>query len=176
MSANLTVDLRGGANYRTSIAAAAGTSPSSGTLVGQIVDVLPQNTSTNVVVWGGPSSGNFYVQVQTSDGVTSGSFTDPTSGLAQLPSAFLSGGLVLVNSGIWSSGNASISSPVDNATAFCSGGIEFAAFQNPNRYARALILSGSFNQLAGVGFIGQKRTTGSGGGFSFSPGSGTVTV
>lgn len=139
--------------------------PCSGAVVGNPVDLLLANTMTNLSVVGGLSqSGALRVRVQTSDATTSGTFTDPTSGLAQLPTSFSSGGILFINSG---------------GAGLRSGFQTFAGFQRPHRYARAIALSGDFWQAPlSVGFIGQAKTTfpGSGGGFTYSPGSGTVDV
>ena len=172
MSANLIVDLGGTVDTRASIAI----SGLVDTAVGEIVDLLHADTNCNVFVAGGVTSGPIQVAIQTSEGLTSGSFTDPTSGLPQFPPGVVSGGLFYANSGLPASGNQSVSSPVDAAPIFCSGGMQFASFQRPHRYAR-LVASG-LNVTAPVvaGFISQKRTTGSGGGFTLAPGSGTVNV
>jgi hypothetical protein len=150
--------------------------PASGEIVGGIVDMLHANNYTNLFVVGGPSSGLVSIQVQVSDSTTSGSFVDPTSGLAAFPGAFQSGGILIVNSGLWASGNP-LGAPINNAPLFCSGGIEVEAFQRTARYVRARVLSGgSFDAPLSASFIAQLKTTGSGAGFSYSPGSGTVTV
>ena len=171
MSASYLVDLGATVQHLPSIAPAAGVdgTPASGLIIGIPVDMLYSDTYTNIVVPGGVSlSGAFRIAVQTSDALTSGSFTDPTSGLpaGAMPTSFLSGGLYTANSGAALSG-----------TPCCSGVVGAAAVQRPHRYARALILSGSANNApAYVSFMGQFRTTGSGAGFTFSPGSGTVQV
>lgn len=145
-------------------------------VVGEIVDLLQANTYCNVFVAGGAGSGAIDVWIQTADATTSGSFTDPTSGLAQLPVNIVSGGRLIANSGLWVSGNYSLTAPVNNAPLFCSGGIFFGAFQRPHQYARLIWNSGPYPNAAIAGFISQKKVTGSGAGFSFSPGSGTVNV
>lgn len=168
MSASLVVDLAASAVLQPSISAdplLSGGSPfaASGGLVGGIVDLNNANTYCNLYVTAGQCySGNCRIAVQTSDSTTSGTFTDPTSGLAALPTTFQSGGLLWLNSG----GGSQL-----------SGMFECAAFQRPHRYARAVLLSGGF--FAGtlsVGFISQRRSVGSGGGFTYLPGSGTVNV
>lgn len=157
MSASLLVDLGNTCQLANSIQPAngVGASPASGVIIGQYVDMINANTFTNLFVAVGPNlSGAFRVGVQTSDLTTSGSFTDPTSGLAALPTAFQSGGLFWVGSG----GNVA------------SGVWQAAGFQNPNRYARAVVLSGSAaNAPVTAGFINHKKTTGSGGGFTMAP-------
>jgi len=178
MSANLIVDIGATADYRPSVATLVEVSPASGTVVGQIVDLLFANTYCNVYVAGGAASGPIDVRIQTSDGLTSGSFTDPTSGLpaGTLPAFLASGGIFWANSGLQVSGAYSVTAPVNNSPAFCSGGIAFAAFQRPQRYARLLVMSGAFVGHVNAGFVSQKKTTSSGGGFSLSPSSGVVNV
>lgn len=164
MSANLIVDIGNTCQYSYSIAPSAGVAatPASGVIVGDPVNMLHANTFCNLFVTGGPSnSGQFRVAVQTSDSTASGSFTDPTSGLAAFPTSFLSGGILVVNSG-------------NNQQ---SGVSAFAGFQRPGQYARAIILSGDqYNAPVFAGFVSQKKITGSGGGFTYSPGSGSVNV
>ena len=176
MSANLIVDLCNGADYATSVTIGSG----SDLTVGRIVDLLQGNTYCNVFCAGGVAggSGPIQLQLQTADVLTSGSFTDPTSGLVlgQFPVGVVSGGNVWINSGLWGSGNYSLSAPVNSAPLFCSGGIGFAAFQRPGRYARLINVSGVYPGAITAGFVTQKKTTGSGGGFDYSPGSGTVNV
>ena len=174
MSANLIVDIGATADYRTSVMIGSGASFT----VGEIVDLLHANTFCNLFVAGGVGGGSGLIEarVQTSDALTSGSFTDPTSGLAQLPTSFISGGVFIANSGLWASGNTSLTAPVNNAPLFCSGGIQFAAFQRPQRYARVITNSGVYPGAITAGFVSQKKTTGSGGGFSYSPSSGVVSV
>lgn len=179
MSANLVVDIGSTCDYRSSVTPAAAASPASGVIVGQIVDLLHANTYCNLWVTGGPGSGVIPVAVQTSDGLTSGSFTDPTSGLPStaFPGFVRSGGILHANSGLHASGNYSLSSPASGAPLFCSGGIQFGAFQRPHRYARLIALSGlTTTVILGAGFVSQKKTTSSGGGFTYNPGSGTVNV
>lgn len=141
-----------------------------------MVDLIHANTfcNLNVVGQAAGTSGQLRVAVQTADVTTSGSFTDPTSGLNQIPPPFQSGGLLIINSGgimngIYSSGT--------SGYFVQSGFSAFAAFQRPHRYARAVVLSGDFywGPLA-ISFVSQYRTTGSGGGFTLSPGSGSVSV
>jgi hypothetical protein len=199
MSANLIVDLGGTAlSYPTLPAGASGTLSggvftSSGQLTGQSVDMLHANTFTNLLV-GGISlntSGQLLIQVQTSDTDTSGNFTDPTSGLAQLPTYFESGGIVRFNSGGILGGTiqgaintggglgntAGTSGAPNSGCAIQSGFQAFAGFQRVGRYARANVLSGGF--FVGpvqIAFVSQLKTTGSGGGFTLSPTSGVVNV
>jgi hypothetical protein len=173
MSANLVVDLGATTDYRVSVAVGSGAN----LVIGEIVDFLSANTYDNVFVAGGlAGSGVVEVRVQTSDATTSGSFTDPTSGLAALPTSFVSGGVFFANSGLWASGNESLTAPVNNAPLFCSGGIQFAAFQRPARYARLVLNSGFYPGPITAGFISNKKTTGSGGGFTYAPLTGSVNV
>lgn len=166
MSANLVVDLNAGVLEAVSIAPASGNGgglPASGAIIGNPVDMITAGTFTNVLIAAGQSqSGALRVAVQTSDSTISGTFTDPTSGLAQLPTWFQSGGLIYINSG---------------GANLASGNFYVAGFQNPNRYARAIILSGDFyNGPTSVGFINNYKVTGSGGGYTLSPSSGAVNV
>ena len=175
MSANLIVDIGNTCEYRTSVSVGSG----SDLVVGQIVDL--QNADTNCQVWvagGLGGSGVVEVRVQTAEATTSGSFTDPTSGLAanDRPGFFSSGGAFFANSGLHGSGNSFLSSVVNNAPFFCSGGIQFTHFQRPHRYARLILVSGVYPATITAGFLSNKLTTGSGGGFTYAPGSGTVSV
>ena len=171
-SANLVVDIGSTCDYAASVMVGSG----SDLLVGRIVDLLHADTYTNVFCAAGVGSGVIELRIQTSDTLTSGSFTDPTSGLESFPSWIASGGIFFANSGLAVSGNQSISAPVNNAPLFCSGGIQFGAFARPHQYARLLYNSGPFLNWIVAGFVGNKRTIGSGGGFTYSPGSGTVNV
>lgn len=161
MSANLIVDLGHTADMRPSIVNAL-IFPASGAVIGNPVDLKDANTVCNLFVAGDlAQSGRLRVAVQTSESTASGSFTDPTSGLAQMPGEFSSGGVYWINSG----------------AGLYSGFFDATFFQRPNRYARVNVLSGDFwtGELT-AGFISQKRTTGSGAGYSYQPGSGTVNV
>ncbi len=172
MSANLLVDAFGTLDRATSVAVGSG----SDLTVGRIVDLLGANTMCQVWVAGTAGSGVIEVRVQTSDSTTSGSFTDPTSGLAALPTNFCSGGVLFANSGLWASGWSSPCAPVNNAPVFCSGGIEFGGFQRPHRYARLVYNSGVFPSWITAGFMSNKKTTTSGAGYTLSPTSGGVNV
>lgn len=170
MSANLLVDLGGTALSRTTIVSnvLSGVFPCSGAIVGVGVDLNNANTYCNLTVAGVSQSGRLQVAVQCSDTDVSGSYTDPTSGLAQLPTSFASGGVFVLNSGLGNTpeGVAFTSGMQSIASGFYSA----AAFQRTGRFARAILLSGDF--FAGgvsVGFVSQLRTTGSGGGFSWQP-------
>lgn len=178
MSAHLVVDIGGGCDFFASIASPVGVdgTPASGVIIGRIVDLANSDTHCNVMLCGGPTSGPLGLQVQTSDGTTSGSFTDPTSGLVAFPAGFSSGGIAWMNSGLYASGNQALSAHVNNAPLFHSGGVQFAAFQRPHRYARVIALSGTFTAPLTAGFVTNKRTLGSGGGFTLNPTSGAVDV
>ena len=138
-----------------------GTCPASGESVGMICDMRDANNATNLLVaFGVSQSGQFKIQVQTSDDTVSGNYTDPTSGLQRMPTGFLSGGIAVFNSG--------------NPTADASGGFHAMAFLRPHRYVRARLLSGDlFNSMVLAGFAGAQKRTGSGPGYSQSPASGT---
>lgn len=174
MSANLVVDLANTVDAPTSLRVISGDS----TVIGAVCDMLFANTYTNVWVTG-LGSGPLPILIQTSDTTASGDFTDPTSGVAQMPVNIVSGGIFWANSGLYGSGASSPAAPIDSAPVFCSGGIQFGAFQRPGRYARLICTSGNASLTSvpfNAGFAGQKKTTGSGAGFSYQPGSGTVNV
>lgn len=164
MSASLVIDLGQTCLLQPSIVPAAGvdSTPASGVIVGNIVDTKDANVFTNLVVAGGVSlSGTFRVAVQTSPDTLSGNFTDPTSGLSVMPTAFLSGGILLCNSG--------------QSSGFQSGLLQAAGFLSPDRYVRAISLSGDkYNAPFVAGFVKQLKQTGSGKGFTYSPLSGNT--
>lgn len=186
--------------------------------VGQWVDLSNSDTYCNVYVMCGPCSGPLQVAIQTAEGPfdipfgnafsgnifsggapLSGSFTDPTSGLAQLPTWLNSGGVLLVNSGLsivpgqmgasgqpvggYLQGSLPFGpNPIfhgQNGAAFvgsgaipefASGGIAFAAFQRNYQYARLVLLSGATQvNYLQAGFLANFMTTGSGGGYSQQP-------
>lgn len=148
----------------------------SGAVIGQTFYMGNADSVCNVLIAGNEvfGSGQLRVQVQCADTDTSGSYTDPTSGLAQLPSWMSSGGIFILNSG--GTGNGTIGAFV-SGHAIQSGFAEAGFFQRVGLFARANVLSGDF--YAGpltVTLVSQDRTTGSGGGFSYQPGSGTVNV
>ena len=190
MSANLVVDLGGttqsiqsfpstaqAADGGMAITSGGNISSLSGVLVGDVIDLNNADTFCNVYV-GGRSlgSGPLLVGVQTSDSTASGTFTDPTSGLSQLPTSFASGGFLIIASGPATDATLGIfSSGVSGAYAL-SGFLAFAAFQRPHRYARLFVGSGFYDGPLQAGFVSQFRTTGSGGGTTQSPGSGTISV
>lgn len=160
----------------------------SGVIVGMSVDMIDANTFTNLFIGGVsvvPASGPLIVGVQTSDTDISGNFTDPTSGQSPglanwpFPTAFQSGGMIVFNSG----GTGGTFHTFRSGHAIASGFMEAAGFLRPHRYARAIFISGTAgaggNEYVGqlqVGFIAELRTTGSGGGFDYKPGSGGAVV
>lgn len=175
MSANLVVDLGGTVLSYPSLVTS-GAFPGSGALIGNSVDLLNANTFCNLNVVGQNAglSGQLRVAVQTSDADTSGLYTDPTSGLAQLPTSFQSGGILILNSGGIFQGTFSSGT---SGQFIQSGFNVFAGFQRPQRFARANVISGDFyNGPLALSFVSQLKTTGSGGGFSFAPQSGNVNV
>lgn len=186
MSASYLVDL--GNTTGPQFAASAGNYfAASGANVSNIVDMLNYNSFTNLVItgfWQYPS-GELRVQVQTSDDTVSGNFTDPTSGLSQMPTSFASGGQLFFNSGGGTTATAPAASfvqggifgPFVSGQCVFSGFVGAAGFQRPHRYVRSIVISGGFvNMLGGFAFIAQSKTTGSGGGFSLAPSSGSVSV
>jgi hypothetical protein len=185
MSASLLVDLGATTQQFTTIKPVGAGSgivyPASGAIIGDIVAMPNANTYCNVQIVGIPvfSSGTVRVQVQTSDDTTSGNFTDPTSGIPadSLPTWLKSGGIFQINPSTLGSGAGVIQSGGASGNFFLSGFAVAGAFLRPHTNARANILSGDF--FAGslsVTFISQLRTDGSGGGFTYSPGSGSINV
>lgn len=149
---------------------------SSGVIVGNSVNMSQSSVYCNLSVMATPftSSGQLRIAVQCADQDVSGNYTDPTSGLAQLPASFSSGGVLILNSGGLGSGTFNNGTSGQN---FASGFYLFAAFQRPTTFARALLLSGGFyNGTLAVGFVAQSFTTGSGGGSTNSPSSGSPSV
>ena len=217
MSANLHVDIGGTSIFVPSLSAN-GLSGALG-VIGQWIDLRNSDTYCNMYVTAGPCSGPIVLQVQTAPGPydvpltansfsgnifsggapASGSFTDPTSGLGQLPTVLQSGGQWFVNSGLFTDpGSLGASgqpvanypqgtlpfgpTPIQIAQGgevfigsgtypiFASGGIAFAAFQRNFQYARINLVSGAtIPQYLQAGFVAQQMTTGSGGGFTFAP-------
>jgi hypothetical protein len=86
----------------------------------------------------------------------------------------ISGGILILNSG--GTGGGTLGAFI-SGHAMQSGFVEAAGFQRPQRYARAIVLSGDYyvGSLS-VGFISQRKITGSGGGSVQTPGSGTPFV
>ena len=124
-------------------------------------------------------SGQLRIQVQCSDVDTSGNYTDPTSGLPQFPTNFSSGGILWINSGglTGAISDASSSGTPNSGHGVSGGFVAFAGFQRVGTFVRANALAGDFYEGSlSVGFVSQSRTTGSGGGYTYSPGSGNVNV
>lgn len=179
-SANLIVDIGGTAQSQLTIgiggAGSGNIYAASGAVIGMSVNLIAANTYCNLHVAGTPlfASGQLRIAVQVADADTSGSFVDPTSGTTQLPTSFSSGGILILNSGGLGSGTLNVGTSGQNMQ---SGFSVYAAFLRNGQFARANVLSGDF--YAGtltVSLVSQLKTTGSGGGFSFSPGSGVVSV
>ncbi len=155
-----------------------GISSLSGVLIGDIVDMLNSDTYCNVYVAGRSiGSGPLIIGVQTSDSTASGTFTDPTSGLAAIQAPFQSGGNLIIGSGDWTAGWGGIFGSGISGQVVLSGFMAIGAFQRPQRYARLIVNSG-FMDVVGfqAGFMSQLRTTGSGAGFTYSPSSGVLNV
>ena len=155
----------------------------SGVMVGDIVDLVNCNNACQVYVAGRSlGSGPLMIGVQTSDATTSGSFTDPTSGLAAMPSVFQSGGYLVIGSGGWTGATdpGGIYSSGLSGSMVLSGFMAFAGFQRPHRYARLFLGSGFMDWAAcQAGFVSQLKTQGSGAGFAWSPqssGNNTINV
>lgn len=214
MSASYHVDVANTAKYIPSI----NTTNGAGPLVGQWVDMSNSDSFCNLYAVAAGCSGSLSLAVQTAPGYwdvplgmsafsgnifsggapASGNFTDPTSGLAQLPTSLQSGGIWVVNSGLYAapggpgaSGQLVGGYPqgtlpfgphliqqgmggtafVSSGTypIFASGGMAFAAFQRNYQYARLVLLSGSTVTFLQAGFLAQSHTTGSGGGFAYGP-------
>lgn len=180
MSANLVVDLNNTCLMQTSIAdgpvlSGSVTVPCSGAVIGNIVDLVNANTYCNLFAAGVSASGQLRLQVQCSDGTTSGSFTDPTSGYQTFPGAFQSGTILWINSG--GGTGTGVLGTFTSGQCIASGFFVAQGFIRTGRYARVLALSGDF--FAGgltVGFISNQKWTGSGAGYTFSPSSGSITV
>lgn len=187
MSANLVVDL--GATTIAAQSLPAGTTGLtlsgqfaglSGVVVGGIVDLRNADTYCNIYVNGITTlaSGVLIVAVQTADAVTSGSFTDPMSGLAadDRPSRWASGGNLILGSGVTAAPSTGLWGSAISGYNMQSGFMAFAAFQRPHRYARLVAQSGFYLGTLSAGFVSQERTVGSGGGYTTLPGSGAVSV
>lgn len=177
MSANSVVDLGNTVQVTPTVINGSGNLfPCSGAVIGASVNLINADSMCQVQITGCPTygSGQIRVQVQCSDSDVSGTFTDPTSGLAQMPSVFTSGGIVTINSGGLNNG---IYGPGVSGQFMLSGFSAFAAFQRPGQFARANLLSGDF--FAGnvsVNLLSQLKVTGSGGGYTLSPSSGGINV
>lgn len=181
MSASLVVDLGATTLSYPSLTAApaveSGLFPGlSGVVVGGIVNLNNANTYCNVYVGGTPAinSGILSIRVQTSNATTSGSFTDPTSGLPTFPTSFASGGNLILGSG--AAGATGLWGVAVSGQNMNSGFLAFAAFQRDKQYARLIFNSGFYLGSLQAGFVSQLRTVGSGGGFTLAPSSGVVNV
>lgn len=143
--------------------------------MGSIVDLTQCNAMCNLYVAGRAlGSGPLVVGVQCSDSTTSGSFTDPTSGLSQLPTWFSSGGFIIIGSGPDPAG---VRGSGVSGSMIQSGFLALAGFQRTGQFARVIVASGFMDVTCPqAGFMSQLRTTGSGGGFSLAPSSGAVSV
>lgn len=176
MSANLVVDLfntcQMAFSFRSGIL-----SGETAVRIGDIVDMLSADTNTQLFVVGrSTGSGPLLVGVQTSPDTTSGNFTNPISGLSQFPGAFRSGGYLIIGSGPATDTRLGIFGSGVSGQIIQSGFVAASHFQRPHRYARVIIGSGLYDGYLQAGFIGNLRTTGSGGGATQSPGSGAVSV
>lgn len=183
MSANLLVDLGNtaqlGYSLPNNVAIGSGgvvDTRNSGASVGASVDMLHSDTWCNVLVAGiCLTSGPLVLQVQVSDSDVSGNYTDPTSGMASIAGPMQSGGLIylglsgIANPGLFNSGFVS-------GQSLLSGFAAAAGFTRNGRYARVNALSGFYQGPLTALLVSQYKTTGSGGGFSFAPGSGTISV
>lgn len=193
MSASLLVDMQGTLQMGLSIGVGGAGSgliyPASGAVIGASINMGNADTACNLMLAGNEvfGSGQLRVAVQCADADVSGQYTDPTSGLAQLPSWFSSGGILILNSGALLNGTlqgalstqGTNSGQPQSGYQIQSGFVVAGMFQRPapGQFVRAVVLSGDF--YAGpltATFVSQYRTTGSGGGFSFLPGSGVVNV
>lgn len=173
MSANLVVDLGGTCDIYTTLGIAGPgsglTYAASGAIIGLSANMINDNTATQVVYAGNAifGSGQLRLQIQVSDSDVSGTYTDPTSGLAAFPSNVQSGGLIWLNSGQLGGG---VAGAFVSGQSIQSGFAGASYFQRIGTFARVNVLSGDF--FAGsltVSLLGNKRTTGSGGGFTFQP-------
>ncbi len=181
LSASYLVDLANTCQLATSITdspllSGGITCVASGAIVGQGINMINSDSYLNVFAQGLAASGQLRLQVQTADADVSGQYTDPTSGLPNLPGAWQSGGILWINSG--GAGGGVLGGFV-SGQAIASGWAASQALLRPGTYARLVALLEGTVQYGGsltAGFISQFKTTGSGGGFSYQPGSGTVNV
>ena len=178
MSANLLVDLYSTCLMQPTltespILSGSLLAPCSGALIGNGVNMINANTVTNLFVCGAATSGQLRVAVQCAAADVSGQYTDPTSGLAQLPGAFSSGGILIINSGGLGGGTLG---PTTSGQVISGGFMVSSIFQRTGQFARAILLSGDFGVCSLVGFISNLKVTGSGGGTSQLPQSGTPSV
>lgn len=149
--------------------------PGSGAFVGNGVFLGNDNSFCNLFATGQSFSGRLRLAVQCADADVSGQYTDPTSGMSALPTAFQSGGILWLNSGL----DGGVFGPVVSGQNMISGFFAAAGFQRPGTFARVIALAEGTAQFAGpltAGFVSQRRTTGSGPGYTLSPSSGTINV
>ncbi len=216
MSANYIVDLGnvllGGQTIQPGVASA----PTSGVTIGLPIQLRNANSLTNVQVGGAANSGILVVQIQTGTGSglfqsggglpASGFMTDPTSGYVDFPGPIKSGGLMYINSGLFTlmggggaSGGMNINTfqqgehsnynnqlggwlvTSGSSTVFGSGGGNaWGHFQRPQDHdwvrVNILGIGSGFTGLVYANVFGMMRTTGSGGGFTTQPQTGTVNV
>lgn len=146
----------------------------SGVQIGQSIDLINANQLLNLIAMGTAVlvSGPLLLQVQVADTDVSGNYGDPTSGLATFPGAFISGGILPINSG--STGG--VLGAQTSGQSIQSGFNVAQAIQRTQRYARVNFLSGFFIGNLTAGFASQFKTPGSGGGFTLLPTSGVVNV
>ena len=146
-------------------------------MVGDSVDLINADTFCNLFVQGkGFGSGPLRVGVQTSDSDTSGTYTDPTSGLPQFPTNFVSGGFVIIGSGNTTDTFLGIFGSGVSGQIIQSGFAASAAFVRVGRFARVIVGSGFYDGTLTAGFISYLKTTNPTAGFSYLPGSGSVNV
>lgn len=165
------VDLGNASQHEVSIANG---SAGSGIVVGTPIDMLHSDTLSNVVVTvGNMTSGRIDFLIQESDTTTSGNFAAITVNSGQ--SFWLSGGRSSINSsGLVAAAGGGLGSGVGRV----SGNMFIGWYQRTKRYARAIMESGDpqTDCPAVIGFVSQLLQTGSGGGFTTQPSSGTVSV
>ncbi len=180
-SAGLVVDLGNSAQMDVSIQglpvlSGALVAPCSGAVIGDGINMMNSDTYCNLFAAGFMTSGQLRIQVQCADNDVSGQYTDPTSGLPSnaFPGAFQSGGILFLNSG--GAGGGVLGAGVSGQ--FVASGFAVAqGFQRTGTFVRANLLSGDFGcGPLTIGFISNLKTTGSGGGYSPLPGSGSVNV
>lgn len=177
MSASLTVDLGNTCQMDVSIQgtpvlSGALVAPCSGAIIGDGINMMNSDTYCNLFVAGYSTSGQLRVQVQCADSDVSGSYTDPMSGLTERPGAWQSGAILWINSG--GAGGGLLGAGVSGQ--FLASGFTIAqGFIRTGTFVRANLLSGDFGGgPLTIGFISNLKTTGSGYGFTWAPGSGTA--
>ena len=167
MSASLVVDLGNTTLHQVTIVPEY-QPVASGAVVGRGVDMLHADTLTNVfIAHGNILSGRADYAFQESDTDVSGNYAAINVNSGE--SWWMSGGRTTINSsGVGMSG-----------TGRVSGAIPMGFFQRQRRYVRAIQEAlGAIGSDAevGVGVVAQLLQTGSGGGFTLAPSSGTVNV